>query len=353
MINGKNNMKIYKIILLDSNEELIRLLKDETVMIIQPTDSYDEVISSIKTEAYDVAIINPDMCQGKTETLVKALLNRRLPSLMMIERYDDVENVIDALSAGAFDYFMHPILKATTETEKKKFIAEIVEKISLAADSKSKIRRMEKIRDIMFSENYSFDVSKSVKKIIVIGSSTGGPQSLEQVIPHMPKEILCPMIVVQHMPEIFTQKLAERLNAVSNLKVKEAEDGEILEDGVCYIAKGDYHLEIKRRGEKGDCVIDLTKKEKILGVRPCINITMESAAKIYGNKVVGVILTGMGKDGMVGCKKIKQKGGIVIVESEKTSIIFGMPKSVIGSGYYDSIVDLQKIPVAILQALEM
>lgn len=343
-------MENYKIILIDNTDDVETLIRSEkSIQKIERISDYDFLSDAIKKDDYDVAIINPELSSENADHIVKELLKRRIPSLVILNKYDAVEKTIDALSAGAFDYFNRPHLDFMTKSKKEEALKDILSKIKLASESKDRINIIDMKKEELDS---TFDFTESSEKIIIIGSSTGGPQSLEQIIPIFPKEIPGPIIVVQHIPEAFTQKLAERFDSISNINVKEAEDGEELKAGVCYIAKGDHHLTLRRKDEK-KVVISLNKKDKLLGVRPCINITMESAARIYGKKVIGVVLTGMGTDGTIGSKKIKEKGGTVIVESEATSIIYGMPKSVVNSGYYDAIVDLQKIPIAVLQMLEV
>ena len=339
-------MSAYRLLLYDETEEIKGMLIENEVDV-DFTNKFEDIPQMIRKNRYDSAIINPDICKCNMDELIKMLLLKKIPALLILNKYDDVEKVIEALSSGGFDYFMRPS-QVLTESQKAAMVSEIISKVYLASTSKDKI----KPSDIEKVENdQRFDFRKSTQKIIIIGSSTGGPQSLDHVIPFFPKEIPAPIILVQHMPPIFTKKLAERLDGISNVRVKEAIDGEEIEDGFCYVAKGDYHLELKRKD--GKTIIKLNQKERILGVRPCINVTMESASKIYGKNAIGIILTGMGSDGTIGSKKIKERRGTIIVQSEATSIIYGMPKSVVLSGYYDVIVDLQKIAIAALQMLEV
>lgn len=342
-------MGTYNIIILDKDERLDFFLSKQNLKTKYVID-FDSLIDSVDKEEFDVAIINPEINKEDITTIVKRLLKKSIPVLVTLERNSDVEKIIDGLSAGAFDYFQKPVFSMMTEETKNSFLKELLFKINLAAESRFKTQNIDLLKDDFDEISYNF--KKASDKIIVIGSSTGGPQSLDQIIPLFPEEIPAPIIIIQHMPEIFTKKFAERLALVSNVKVKEAEEGEEIKNGVCYVAKGDYHLELKKNSDK-KVIIHMNKKEKILGVRPSVNVTMESASKIYKKNVIGVILTGMGSDGTIGCKKIKEKGGTVIVESEKTSVIYGMPKSVINSGYYDVIVDLQKITVAVIQMLKV
>ena len=266
---------------------------------------------------------------------------------MILENPKDIEYVIEGLSLGAFDYFHKAPISILDESQIEANMQNIIEKISFAIDAKDKIGTTHHET----SNDLNYDFTSSSKKLVIIGSSTGGPQSLERVVPLLPKEIPSSIIIVQHMPEEFTGKLASRLDKISDIKVKEAEEGEELKKGICYIAKGNHHLELMKKSNK--IHLTLNKKEKLHGTRPSVDITMQSATKYFGKNILGIIMRGMGSDETIGAKKIKEKGGTVIAQSEKTSIIFGMPRSVISKGYYDEIVDLDKIPVAILQILEV
>lgn len=336
---------VFDIIILDKDEELKNLLgeqKDITLQVWKDADSFER---QIRAKQFDAALINPNCYKEDIAVLVKVLSYKKIPTIVILERYDDIEKTIDALSAGAFDYFSKPFLKIISREDKENIKKDVVQKITLSQNAKNKLRAIIEGE----KETYDFEFSSDFKKIIIIGSSTGGPQSLDQIIPIIPKGIPTPIIIVQHMPEGFTQKFAERLNSISEISVKEAEDGEELKSGVCYVAKGDHHLVLKK--EKNKTIITLNQQERMLGVRPCINITMESASKIYKSKTIGVILTGMGSDGTIGAKKIKEAGGTIIVQTPETAIISSMPKSVVEKKYCDEIVDLDKIPVALLQLL--
>src|SRR4030067_1135437 len=182
-------------------------------------------------------------------------------------------------------------------------------------------------------------------KIIVIGSSTGGPRALQQVIPLFPSNLHAPVLVVQHMPAGFTKSLAERLNSQSMIKVIEASEGDILESGTVYIAPGDYHMTIKQQKINGDMkdVIVLTKGEKVQGVRPSVDVLLNSVTPIFGQNSLGVILTGMGSDGTDGIRKLKLAGGKVMAEDESTCVVYGMPRSVIEQKLADYILPIGKI----------
>ena len=185
--------------------------------------------------------------------------------------------------------------------------------------------------------------SKDLENLVVIASSTGGPKSLQAVIPKLAKNLNAAVIVVQHMPSGFTFSLAERLNDLSNVRVKEAEDGERLNAGIVYIAKGGRHLKVVAKGKMG-CYIQLTDEPPREGVRPCANYTYESLADIPMKFLMGVVLTGMGADATAGIRNLKQKKSIyTVAQDEKSSIIYGMPKVIAEAGLADRILPLNEV----------
>lgn len=186
--------------------------------------------------------------------------------------------------------------------------------------------------------------------IVAIGTSTGGPRALQEVLPRLPGNLPCPAIVVQHMPPGFTKSLADRLNSLCALTVKEAEDNDRLVAGTVFVAPGDFHLTIRKEG--GGAFIKLNKEPAIGGLRPAVDPMMVSVAETYGAKTVGVILTGMGHDGAKGMQAIKRLRGLTIAEDQSTSVVFGMPKAAIEAGVVDTVLPLPQIADGIVQCLK-
>lgn len=253
-----------------------------------------------------------------------------------------------AFQYGAVDFIQKPSGSISLDMEKigedliKKVLAAVhvdIHKLVFIEDKpikKEKIVPIQKIR---------------TKKIVIIGTSTGGPRALQQVIPLLPADLRVPVLVVQHMPAGFTKSLAERLNSQSLLRVREAVEGDIIQTGTVLVAPGDFHMIIKQQKINGELreVIGLTKGERVQGVRPSIDVLLESVAQIYGQNSIGVILTGMGSDGSNGIKKLKLAGGKVIAEEESTCVVYGMPRSVIEQKLADYILPIHKIAEGIVQ----
>ncbi|QTD42309.1 chemotaxis response regulator protein-glutamate methylesterase [Sporosarcina sp. Te-1] len=194
--------------------------------------------------------------------------------------------------------------------------------------------------------------TKSTNTFVIIGTSTGGPRALQEVLTKLPSDIGVPILVVQHMPPGFTKSLADRLDGLSGIHVKEASDGELLVPGTAYIAPGGKHLKISKIGTAFCVRLDAEELPR-MGHRPSVDVLFESAAAIRDARFVAIVMTGMGHDGKAGMQLVKKSGNaICIAESEKTSVIYGMPKAIIESGLADQVVDLQDIASTIVESLK-
>ena len=179
---------------------------------------------------------------------------------------------------------------------------------------------------------------RNKKDIILIGASTGGPNAIEKIVSEFGKDLNAAVLIVQHMPSGFTKTFAERLNRRCQLEVLEASDGIKIEKNKVYIAPGGYHMIVRDKG-----IIEINKEEPIWGVRPAVDKLFMSAAPIYKNRIISVILTGMGRDGSEGTVVVKMNNGITIAQDENSSVIYGMPKSAYETGYVDYVLPLKDI----------
>jgi two-component system, chemotaxis family, protein-glutamate methylesterase/glutaminase len=184
-------------------------------------------------------------------------------------------------------------------------------------------------------------------KIVVLGVSTGGPLALHQVVPRLPKDFPVGMLIVQHMPAHFTKSLADRLNTLSHVTVREAQDGDVLEPGLVLIAPGGFHMKIG----KDQRSIHVTPEPSDTLHRPSVDITVESVVEAFGGHAVGVIMTGMGRDGCAGLKKLNAKGGYVIAQDEESCVVYGMPKAVVDEGVADEVQPLEQLADSIAAAI--
>ncbi len=202
------------------------------------------------------------------------------------------------------------------------------------------------------AQNGNIDGSKRVvinktgiKRVVALGTSTGGPQSLQRVIPLLPADLGVPVVVTQHMPPNFTQSLASRLNTLSKVEVVEAQGKEKLEPNVVYIAKGGYHLKFKKVGPSVYTELS-TEPSNVFNI-PGVDVMVDSIAELYGKECLGVIMTGMGSDGCKGLTNLKKMGGTIIAQNEPSCIVYGMPRAVVEAGIADEIVPLDEIAARI------
>ena len=190
-------------------------------------------------------------------------------------------------------------------------------------------------------------VASSGKQIVAIASSTGGPKSLQSVIPRLPENLDAPVVLVQHMPTGFTKSMAERLDSLSSMHVKEAEEGEEVKKGWVYIAQGGKHLNVVEK--QGKSMIHYTDEPSREGVKPCANYMYESLVQSKYDEVVCVVLTGMGADGTEGITNLKSKKKVhVISQDEQSCVVYGMPRSVKRAGLSDQVVALDQVAQEII-----
>lgn len=183
--------------------------------------------------------------------------------------------------------------------------------------------------------------SKIMPSLILIGSSTGGPEALIKIFNSMQGKCPIPIVIVQHMPPVFTEQLAKMLDRLSDLTVVEAKEGDILKAGHCYIAPGDYHVELKK--VESQYKLTLNQNEKVCFVRPAVDVTWKSAAKVIQGSILSVMLTGMGEDGTSGAKELRQRGEPIVIQDKTSSVVWGMPGSLYEHGLHTDVAELPEI----------
>ena len=269
---------------------------------------------------------------------------------------EDAMEIIHALEHGAFDFVTKPENFALANG--KEFEDKLLKRIELAVSADDIVTSSKKvnstghlrkqIKPISINSNQHNRQKGSVRggKLIALACSTGGPKALHQVIPKLPKNLDAPMLIVQHMPKGFTKSLADRLNEMSEVHVKEAEDGDILKKGYVYLAKGGSQLRVEK--SSGNYILRETEEPARNGLKPCADIMYESLVGSEYEEIVCVVLTGMGGDGTEGIKKLNEKNSIYsISQSADTCTVYGMPKVFYVSGLADEVVPLEQIADAI------
>jgi two-component system chemotaxis response regulator CheB len=318
------------------------------IIVIDSARDGAEALEKVKLLKPDVVTMDVNMPNMDGLTTLSRIMSECPTPVVMLSSLtgNGTETTIRALEAGAVDFFL------------KHSLANPVGVTGDAIDLKAKIIMASKIKLLkQKQENVTLPSKDKIKKlsgvlqpavrVVVIGSSTGGPKALYQLIPKIPADIPAAILVVQHMPPGFTHTLAQRLDQLSNIGVKEAAAGDVLYNGVAFIAKGGHHMVVEKGG-----TLSLNLEPTVCSVRPSVDVTMKSAVKIFGSSVLGVVLTGMGSDGTNGSQAIKASGGEVIAEDESTCVVWGMPKSVIEAGYADKVLPLPRIANGIGEILK-
>ena len=248
---------------------------------------------------------------------------------------------LDALSFGAVDYVAKP--HSNIYDGKEEIREELIHKVINA--SYAKVQKL--IGKSALSTN-RLSLSETTKKVVAIGSSTGGTEALKVLLQGLPKNSPA-VIIVQHMPDTFVPSFASRLDSICDIDVKVAQNGDFLEIGTAYIAQGGKHMVLRRSGAR--YFIEIGMGERVSGHCPSVDVLFNSVAKIAGANAIGVILTGMGSDGAKGMAHMHQNGAKTIAQSEETCVVFGMPKEAIKLGGVDKVTPLTEIAPTIMQIL--
>jgi two-component system chemotaxis response regulator CheB len=265
---------------------------------------------------------------------------------------EGADATIKALELGAVDFIPKELSFVNVNIIKIK--DELIRKIKEIVKQNAVQRRLERLKRLSAgafapataAAKPRFGASSALPKIgyraIALGISTGGPFSLQKFVPLLSKKINIPIFIVQHMPPKFTKSLAERLNSLSELEVKEAEDGENIRGGVVYIAPGGFHMGV-RKSYSGAVQMMITEEPANTLHRPSVDHMMSSVVKAYGKQTLGIIMTGMGRDGCEAVKELKDIGGYCLAQDEDSCVVYGMPKAVVDAGYADVIAPLEKM----------
>ncbi|HET6464669.1 MAG TPA: chemotaxis response regulator protein-glutamate methylesterase [Nitrospiria bacterium] len=303
-----------------------------------------EAIRFVSRSKPDVITLDLEMPTMDGFTFLRWLMaNMPLPVVVISSRSES-NNVFKALELGAVDFIGKPTQRASLEIMKLR--TELVSKVETAATiSSDKVRLKYKEGSIEAAVPLVSDGARDTGsvRVVAIGASTGGPPAIQSIISKLPKDFPAAVIVAQHMPPGFTLYFAERLDKFALLPVKEAAPADRIEPGRVYISPGGYHMEL--HSTPNGVQIGLKFRADLDKYAPSVDRMMISAAEIYGEKVLGILLTGMGSDGKAGMKAIKEKGGITIAEAEETCVVFGMPKEAIGIGVVDKVLPLDQIPL--------
>jgi len=341
-------MEKIRVMIADDSAFMRMVLKDiidsqpDMKVVAIAKDGLEAVEFAVKYEP-DVITLDVEMPKLNGIEALKLIMKKKPARIIMVSSLTEegADITLTALQLGAVDFLAKP--SGSVSMTFREVGNVLVEKIrnAVKVDLSKLLLKRRPIRVRLKRPSVT-------EKIVVIGSSTGGPRSLNMIIPNLPADFPYPIVIVQHMPPGFTKSLAVRLDKASELTVKEAEEGDVLRKGVVYVAPGDHHLGAKYENGSVKLFLD-NKTGKINNVRPSVDYTLDKIAEIYKNRTIAIILTGMGRDGTKGAFKVKFYGGTVIAEAEETCVVFGMPKSVIDEGYADYILPAYKIPEKLVE----
>ncbi|EQC47363.1 chemotaxis-specific protein-glutamate methyltransferase CheB [Bacteriovorax sp. Seq25_V] len=265
--------------------------------------------------------------------------NKKIPIIVFSSfTTQGAEKTITALQTGANDFVGKVSGNGTIEGSLKMIRAELVPRIE-ALCSKGKASNVSQTKEVVCEISKAVDKMQIKPKLICIGSSTGGPEALMSIFKTLEVPSSVPMLLVQHMPPMFTQKLAEMLDKNSCMSFSEAKNGDVLKPGHCYIAPGDYHMTITK-----DLKIILNQDDKVCFVRPSVDVLLNSVADNFSGQVLSIILTGMGEDGANGSRALKEKNAYQFTQDKESCVVWGMPGAVMKADVGASVIKLADIP---------
>lgn len=349
-------MKTIKVLLVDDSAFIRRvisdILKDEkNIEVIGYARNGQEAVEKIISLKPDVVTMDVEMpIMNGIKALEIIMKTAPLPVIMLSSLTGEgTRETIKSLEIGAIDFIQKPDRSEIKIL--KSFREDVVRKINIAFNSK--VIKFKKTQDYKEIKKESYISTGFKSDLVAIGVSTGGPRALQKVIPFIPESTKASFLVVQHMPAGFTKSLAERLNSISKVEVKEAEDGELIKNGVVYIAPGDRHLKVSIKLNKR--YINLDNGDLVTGHKPSVDAMFQSISDNKIENIVAVIMTGMGTDGTKGLLEIKDniKKVYSIGQNKETSVVYGMPKSAFEAGIIDHETDLENIIKSILKNVEV
>jgi len=350
-----------KILVVDDSALMRRVLcdiidSDKRFQVVDKATNGLEAFDLLSRNTYDAVVLDVNMPRMNGIQLLEELRKYKIRAKVMMASTDTREGAkvtLDALELGALDFIHKP--QNAIDCRGDEFKENMLRILAVVADSKPPVfESREKIIADRQTTTKMVDIVKkhavhvSGNTIVAIASSTGGPKALQAVVPKLPAELNAPVLIVQHMPKGFTASLAERLDGISEIAVKEAEDGEELQKGHVYIARGGSHMNVKK-SSSGKFVIFYSDQPTREGVKPCANYMYESLADCSYDNIVCTVMTGMGADGTEGIRNLKSKKNVHVISQDQDSCtVYGMPRSVVNAGLSNQVVPLDQIAQEII-----
>lgn len=343
-------MKPIRVMLVDDSVFMRRMVKDllETdpeIQVVALARDGQEALEMLPKVQPDVVLLDVEMPRlDGLQFLERALARQPLRVIMLSALTQEGSDVtIQALERGALDFIPKPSGTISLDIDRKK--EEIIQKVkAVSAIPLERVRLCCVPRGLVKKRLHGREAHEESRRVVFVASSTGGPKALQILVQGLSPLEESGMVLVQHMPPGFTKSLADRLSDLAPFPVKEAQGGEAILKNHAFLAPGGKHLLVN-----GERRLILDDSPPLKGLKPCADLSLSSLVDVFGSRVLAVILTGMGKDGLEGCRKLKKAGGTVIAQDERTSIIFGMPKAVIEEGLADLVLPIEEIGKAIVE----
>lgn len=298
-------------------------------------------IEKLRQESVDLVTLDmemPEMNGIETLKAIRAAGYKVKVIVFSSQTTKGAETALEALREGADDVIAKPVGEAVSfENAQASIAAVLIPKISQFMERVSPRTENSERK----GKSLKKDVTQFKPGIVVIASSTGGPNALEHIFGFVKDRPKIPILIVQHMPPVFTQILAKRLSELTGVSVSEAVHGKKISPGEIWIAPGDFHMLVKNDGAQLSLVLNQAPQRN--SVRPAADHLFESVADILQEQVLGIVLTGMGEDGLLGARQIRSKGGRVLIQNKESCVVFGMPGAIYDADEYDSICDLNSI----------
>ncbi|MBD2445772.1 chemotaxis response regulator protein-glutamate methylesterase [Nostoc sp. FACHB-152] len=296
----------------------------------------------------DVVILDVEMPEMNGLETLAALrpIYPHLPVIMFsTSTWAGASATLEALSLGASDYATKPSNLGSVEAANQHIREELIPKIKLFGAGITAFSPSSAVYSVVLSTRTKIEPVD----VVAIGVSTGGPNALAILLSEIPADFSVPILIVQHMPPMFTKLLAERLSSKCQIPVEEAVPGVVLKPGQAWIAPGDFHMIVQRNANAVQLALHQAPPEN--SCRPSVDVLLRSVAQVYGAAAIAVILTGMGQDGLHGCRCIREAGGQVLAQDQASSVVWGMPSFVVNAGLADQTVPLKQMAGEIMQRL--
>ncbi|WP_319778928.1 chemotaxis response regulator protein-glutamate methylesterase [Maridesulfovibrio sp.] len=327
------------------------LQKDPGIRVVATARDGEEGLRVIRKHNPDVVTLDIEMPKMDGLTALRHIMMEMPRPVLMVSSLttEGAEATLKAMDLGAVDFIPKQLSKVSLDIVKIE--RDLISKVKSVA--RRKMRPVPRMRTSAAARRPAAPVQvrrgRAKRDVVVIGVSTGGPPAVQKILSSLPSDFPAGIVIAQHMPKAFTGPFANRLNGVSQIKVKEAETGDRLLPGHAFVAPGGSHLIIDQKVSRIDLIVTPEPKEALY--KPSANVLVSSVAKAVGRRALGVILTGMGNDGRDGIRELKSKGGRAIAQSDSSCVVYGMPKAIVDDGLADEIVDIDDMANAIINNL--